>query len=1106
MKILRLTAMRLFGILSLCLLIPVMLMATTPNPNTKLKPTSNDAALLSFLEQGLILRKQQAELFAGAQGVLVRRVIADSNALKAGILMGDILVAYGDSPLNQTNDLITAIKANQQTKQAIPLQLIRNQQAKQIHVNAGRLGITFIDLSTPYNGDPVLSINTDMHFNTAKQMDVDAAERYMVTASYDKTVRVWSLADNKLVKILRPPVDQAQQGSLYAVAISKDGKDVAMGGMTGYQQNGWIAMFVYIMDRATGELRQRLGPYPNSINHLAYSKDGQYLAVALASEGIRIYQKTDTGYVLAAEDKQYQGQAYRVAFDPQGGLISLAADKIRLYTNTFQLKHQVANQNPKSIPFGVRYSPDGSKVAIAFVRKPEINVLSATDLSPLYSPNVGKFTHNGFSAIAWSADGQTLYAGGGGWAEQRNPVFMWQQGGENKQEPQLWKAAGNTIVDLYALKNGHLLFLSARPAWGMLDAQGKQIHYRPPEIVDFRDGGFALEVSADAQTIRFNHGSMLLANAHPVEFSLTDLYLHQGIRTKQPLFPPHTGLTNFFSNQKPALSITHLNTRAPKLNGQPIFQSNAYIGTIHSFALAADDKSFALGGSYGAFRFDDKGQQQWFQALPSTVWTINVSQDQRWLLVGLGDGSIRWLDYQTGEPRLALYSHTDGKRWILWRPDGYYTASLGGEDLIGWQISHGTQQAGSYYPASRFRLRYHDPVKVLAALQRNEKLETLAIEHILPPQIQFVGNDHTHFSSPTQTLHYQIQNPANAPAQRLRILVDGRPLQAKYISDLTQTSWQNNTDYAVTLTLPKQDVEIALLAENQYASSEPALLKLQWQGLSARGRPGSNSSTPTATPVKAKRRLLMLSVGVSGYQKQGIGKLKYPPKDASDIANLFKQQQGLGLYDQVIVKAQPDATLSELKSGLKWLENEAGVYDTSLIFIAGHGYNHDKDNSYYFLPADGDPDNLPETALKQDQITNTLAKLPGKVLLFLDTCHSGNVLSSGLSQAYTNRVANDLASVENGIVVFTASTGKQSSYESPSWENGAFTEALLAGLSGAAPLKKGKITFKGLDFYLEDAVTELVKQASGDNPNMIQTPATAIPRTISDFALATVKK
>ena len=95
-------------------------------------------------------------------------------------------------------------------------------------------------------------------------------------------------------------------------------------------------------------------------------------------------------------------------------------------------------------------------------------------------------------------------------------------------------------------------------------------------------------------------------------------------------------------------------------------------------------------------------------------------------------------------------------------------------------------------------------------------------------------------------------------------------------------------------------------------------------------------------------------------------------------------------------------------------------------------------------------------------------------------------------------IVNELASAENGAVVFASSTGKQYSFEDPNWKNGAFTKAAVEGIEGKADYTgKGRITINMLDLYISERVKELTQGK--------QTPATAKPKTIPDFPLALKK-
>ena len=97
----------------------------------------------------------------------------------------------------------------------------------------------------------------------------------------------------------------------------------------------------------------------------------------------------------------------------------------------------------------------------------------------------------------------------------------------------------------------------------------------------------------------------------------------------------------------------------------------------------------------------------------------------------------------------------------------------------------------------------------------------------------------------------------------------------------------------------------------------------------------------------------------------------------------------------------------------------------------------------------------------------------------------------------TSGFVNDLASAENGAVVFTASSAGQLSQENESWGNGAFTKSVVEGLSGSADFRKsGLITAKGLDYYVDDRVKSLTHGQ--------QTPMSISPSGISDFTLAVI--
>src|ERR1700674_17975 len=78
--------------------------------------------------------------------------------------------------------------------------------------------------------DPILSIETGMHTAVINRIGVERQCRLLATGSDDKTARLWSLPEGRLLKTLRPPIGAGHNGKVYAVAVSPDGGLVAAGG------------------------------------------------------------------------------------------------------------------------------------------------------------------------------------------------------------------------------------------------------------------------------------------------------------------------------------------------------------------------------------------------------------------------------------------------------------------------------------------------------------------------------------------------------------------------------------------------------------------------------------------------------------------------------------------------------------------------------------------------------------------------------------------------------------------------------------------------------------------------------------------------------------
>ena len=142
-------------------------------------------------------------------------------------------------------------------------------------------------------------------------------------------------------------------------------------------------------------------------------------------------------------------------------------------------------------------------------------------------------------------------------------------------------------------------------------------------------------------------------------------------------------------------------------------------------------------------------------------------------------------------------------------------------------------------------------------------------------------------------------------------------------------------------------------------------------------------------------------------------------------------------------------------------------------------------------------DDVHVKGMSQDEVRQSLTKLSGRVLWFLDTCHAGS--AGKRPPVDINPLVNTVSSAENGgIVVFAASRGRQLSAESSAWGNGAFTKAIVEGILGKADPGDGFITTSNLDSFVEPRVRALTEDQ--------QNPVMGRPPDEPDFAIAQISK
>jgi WD40 repeat protein len=988
---------------------------------------------------------------------------------------------------------------------------------------------------------PVLRINAEMHNARIEDIATDEAGSLALTASHDKTARLWSLPDGALLGVLRPPLGKGNEGKLNAAALSPDGRVAAVAGVTGYEWDKTVS--VYLFDVASGRMLRRFSQLPNLVFALCFSASGQYLAAGLAGgEGVHVWDVVSGTTIGAAGG--YGDNCHGLDWRGDDLLLTTCLDgQLRSYR---RIANKFLADPPKRFanaqPFGLSISPDGQCVAVGFLDNPQVEVLSLPSLAPRFFPDLSGISNGNLKAVHWSRDGMRLYAAGH-WDEAgANPVRVWNLQGQRAAVD--ISIPSNFIHAITAQSGSAAALAGGGPVWGIVQ-DGRILQRAEPPIAQWEHTFAAFRCSADGNKVTF----AWTEDAHAIgQFDLAARVL-TAIAPASALakleapslhavpLEAWCSVANATERHR-ALAQGLKNTDLGAVDGstQPTLRGKEITLVEHDTARCASagpqSDRFSLGSDFQLTRYTLMGKAAWSIKPPGITWVVNESANGHFIIAGHNDGTIRWYRESDGKELLALFPHADRKRWVLWTPQGYYDCSPGAENLLGWHVNRGRDQAADFFPVARFRAIYYRPdvvQRVLANLDVTKALNQAnaalgrppsgiddiakVIARLSPPVVELdSGGSRRQIQVPADatslTLRYRVRNTGLTPATRVELRLNGRPLAvaapmpAGDAIAKVEVPWSAGTSGT-----------LAIVASHDLASSEAAVLQIQRNGVAP------PSQLPDLYVVAAGVSKLKANIGLDTngdgtiddmeflgrFSKDGVcfSDLRSAATDAQRMSTLFDTEKGrcfANINTQLLLNQQ--ATTSAIRSVLVQVAQQARNDDVVIVSFAGHGY---ADAAHAFLLAtyDLDPDHLHQTALTGQELAHLLAPVKARVVLLLDTCQSAAVLGRSEDTSVITGpsdltgLVNTLSSSEQGIIVLSSSGESEMSFEAEG--GGCFTRALIEGMAGKAA-DHGAVTCTTLQRYLAQRVPELARQTLG--PQAIQTPDIIMPKSTPDFVLA----
>jgi hypothetical protein len=305
---------------------------------------------------------------------------------------------------------------------------------------------------------------------------------------------------------------------------------------------------------------------------------------------------------------------------------------------------------------------------------------------------------------------------------------------------------------------------------------------------------------------------------------------------------------------------------------------------------------------------------------------------------------------------------------------------------------------------------------------------------------------------------------------------------------------------------------------------------IEVSALSSRGIESERVKIRVDHEDEAPPHLYFVGLGVSEYDDPGIQDLKYAHEDASDMSRMLDgihAASGYGAF-KAFVPTHGELTRDVLVR-VRAFVAQAHPRDTVIVMVSGHGtYSREASPRYFFIVRDTDPTALVDTGVALEDLEEVLATTRArKRVMLMDTCASGDLADSTLRRrlndpvdggnqrgitarsfspvplvgatttpkaarewVYQRRfIHHDLAN-RTGATVLSSSRGFELSWESDEWKNGAFTEALLEGMSGKADLDgTNGVSLRELASYVEGRTAALTRGkqhpvVDRDNPSL----------------------
>ncbi|HFC46726.1 MAG TPA: hypothetical protein ENJ63_02465 [Dissulfuribacter thermophilus] len=924
----------------------------------------------------------------------------------------------------------------------------------------------------------------------------------LISASDDKTIRIWDVSDlrhPKLIRTIRGEMGRGLFGMVFAISLDPAERILAVGGyLYDHTKDLKLATAIRLHDLKSGKVLQVLKGHEDAVSSLAFSPDGKYLASGSGDNTVIIWKKEGNGYRLLKRLKGHEKSIYALSFSRERLATGSYDHTVRLYDvkNAFRLI-KVLKDHEDEVR-AVAFSPDGRRLVTGFYDK---RILLYDRDGNLIREFSKKETRP--AALSFSPDGRFLLAGS---YPDEPPAACYLYEFPSGRVKAAFKGHKNSVFAVSATQRDGRLILATGGGEAMeilLWDEGGKILSR---IESAGTSIFSAAISSDGKKVGF--GFTTLGKKYgPLEFSfdlnvrkLEKISSEKGLlRAREKRGGLELSLNRSLSKEMGLFYPESL--LEVKRGGEVIsrVKRDPTDGYRHDCFGFLNDRLFISGGANGrVFVYNLRGEKAAeLVGHEGEVWAVAVTPDGKWAVTGGDDQTVRiWYlgDIKEGKfkkllPTLTLFPSKDGKEWVAWTPEGYFTGSSPSSlRLIGYHINQGfykqakwvsfSQLYDIYFRPDLVKLKLARPTIDLSQYTRVSKVKE-ALETSPPPEVQILSpKEGSRLKSEWAALRVKVKDKGGRIGD-IRVYVNGKIAASEGIYrvakaeriELAKTDTLYATKRGVRLIKRRrvygpeegERPKVGVITPKEYTPLKGEIEKTYRIPLA----PGENTITvqamngentilsgPATVKIWAKipripSRLFVLALGVKRFKDPEFN-LKYTLNDARAFLKEMKTR-ARGVYKEVVTRLLEDAGKEEVLSAFYAISRQMRPTDAFVFYAATHG--EVTDDRYWLVTRDFSGELVEETSLTSDEIMELMKALPAqRQVMILDTCHAGAVDWTMLDLYQARLTAFSMGS---GIHVLSGASSQEEAQEGYRG-HGHFTYFVLKALEGAADANHDK--------------------------------------------------